>query len=468
MSLISSYFDVSGNAVMSFIKGSSILLAGAPGTGKTVFSTQFVVNGVKVGEPGVYVTFTEPKAFFIENLSRQLGVDLKKFEDEGKLKILDMTALGGGGVSVLLDAIIDSVESLSAKRLAIDSFSALTNVIRDTSEVRELIHTVLGRIVRGMDCTTIITLERTIGRDGSYYGMEEFIADTVIILHKRFIEGRVLREMEILKNRGTGIARPLIPYTLHGGFKAFDPYMEWMEKEPSGFKPVKRRVGFLSTGFEDLDCLLGGGLPQRSYSTLEVGSEVPLPILRILRPMIVNALNQGHGVFLLPPMGMSASQCRESIKPYIKTDILDSRMRIVDYGPEIKEPYCVRLEGANINGDFWQIWKTLEQLRDATGRSVLSVIGFDTVEYIYGLDEGLKILGFDLSTIRNMGDIRVNLIRPSAKMRAQLVEASDIYIILDEVYGSLILYGLKPRTPIYNLDISYRDGVMESMLIQMA
>jgi len=164
-------------------------------------------------------------------------------------------------------------------------------------------------------------------------------------------------------------------------------------------------------------------------------------------------------------MGMSAAQCKESIVPYVGADVIDRRMRVVDYGPEIKEPYCLRLEGTEIRSDFWLIWRTLEELRGASGKSVFSIIGFDSVEYIYGVDEGLKILGFDLSTIRNTGDIRVNLVRPSVKMKRQLLEASDKYLVLDETYGSLMLYGLKPRTGIYNLDISYRDGVMEAKLI---
>ncbi|MBS7644836.1 hypothetical protein KEJ44_02185 [Candidatus Bathyarchaeota archaeon] len=465
MSFISTGVDALDKATGGFLKGSSILVRGAPGTGKTVFSTQFLVKGVKLGEPGVYTTFTEPKAFFFENLSRHLGVDLERLEDEGKLKLLDMTSLSGGGVSILLDSIIDAVESLNAKRLVIDSFSALANVVKEPSEVRELIHTVIGRIVRGMDCTSIIVMEKA--ADGLSHDIEEFVADTVIVLRKRFMEDRVLREMEILKMRGAGVAHPLILFTLHGGFQAFLPYMEEGPREPLGFKPVKPKTGFLSTGIEDLDGILGGGLPPRSYNTLEVGSKVSLPLLRILRPMMLHALNLGHSVLLLPPMGISAAQCKESLVPYIGVDVLNNRVRIVDFGPEIREPYCLRLEGSKIKSDFWQIWKTLEELRNATRRSVLSIIGFDTVDYVYGLDEGLKVLGLDLSTIRNAGDIRVNLARPSARIKAQLKDASDNYLVLDEVHGALIFYGLKPRTNLYNLDISYRDGILESKLIQI-
>ncbi|MEM2863973.1 MAG: ATPase domain-containing protein, partial [Candidatus Bathyarchaeia archaeon] len=57
-----------------FPRGSLILLAGEPGTGKTVFSMGFLVRGAELGEPGVYAGFAEPRDTLIENLSRHLGV----------------------------------------------------------------------------------------------------------------------------------------------------------------------------------------------------------------------------------------------------------------------------------------------------------------------------------------------------------------------------------------------------------
>jgi circadian clock protein KaiC len=76
-----------------FPKGSLILLAGEPGTGKTIFSMRFLVEGALQGEPGVYAGFAEAKDALIENLSGHLGVDLAGLEAEGRLRILDFTAM---------------------------------------------------------------------------------------------------------------------------------------------------------------------------------------------------------------------------------------------------------------------------------------------------------------------------------------------------------------------------------------
>jgi hypothetical protein len=95
---------------------------------------------------------------------------------------------------------------------------------------------------------------------------------------------------------------------------------------------------------------------------------------------------------------------------------------------------------------------------------VLSVVGFDTVEYVYGVREGLKVLGKDASVIRNMGDVRVNVIRPSVDVRRQLIELVDMYLTVDEAQGVIFIYGVKPRTVIHDFDIRVQEGLAEIKL----
>ncbi len=220
----------------------------------------------------------------------------------------------------------------------------------------------------------------------------------------------------------------------------------------------------MSTGIEDLDELIGGGLPPRSCSVLEVGATVPLPILRPVRPLIVHALTHGHGVFILPAMGISAAQVKEGLTPYVRMNLLNRLARVVDYGDENKEPYCVGLTGAKIQSDFLKLWKTVHQLRKASKKTVLSIVGFDTIEYVYGLEEGLRILGRDVALNRNVGDVRVNLIRPSVHLKPQLVEVADIHFVVEEIQGALVAYGVKPRTAIHDFNIEIREGTAEIKL----
>jgi len=112
-----------------FPRGSLVLLAGNPGTGKTVFSGLFLAGGVQEGEPGVYAGFAEPKDTLMENLSGHIGLDLSLYEAEGKLRILDFTALKEEALSTILEEILNAVQALRAGRLVIDSFSAMIQAV---------------------------------------------------------------------------------------------------------------------------------------------------------------------------------------------------------------------------------------------------------------------------------------------------------------------------------------------------
>ncbi|MEM4649999.1 MAG: ATPase domain-containing protein, partial [Candidatus Bathyarchaeia archaeon] len=185
-----------------FPKRSLILLVGEPGTGKTVFCMQFLVKGCELGESCIYVSFNESKDTLIENLSRHLNVDLNKFESEGKLKILDFAAMKEEAISIILETILSEVKSLKAERLVIDSFSVMAQAFREAMNVRIVLHTVLNKIVKQMNCTTLIIEEAPIGESKIGLGIEEFVVDGIIMLKRSELKKRFFRELEVIKLRG--------------------------------------------------------------------------------------------------------------------------------------------------------------------------------------------------------------------------------------------------------------------------
>jgi len=167
-----------------FLRGSLILLAGNPGTGKTVFSAQFLWAGAeKYGENGVYVSFAETKETFYGWMAG-FGWNFEKLEKEGKFRFLDMVTVKEEAISSVLEKIIHTVEDLKAKRLVIDSFSAMAQAFREPIDARIILHTLLGRIVRQLGCTTILIAEIPTGQEKVSLGVEEFVADGVIILRR--------------------------------------------------------------------------------------------------------------------------------------------------------------------------------------------------------------------------------------------------------------------------------------------
>ena len=116
-------------------KGSSVLLLGAPGSGKTIFSLQYLHSGVAAGENGVYLSMDEDPDRLLSN-AKQMGVDLTKPVKEGKLAIVDASPirlipakvkLGGAEVgghefalSTLIASLTEAVKKVGATRLVID------------------------------------------------------------------------------------------------------------------------------------------------------------------------------------------------------------------------------------------------------------------------------------------------------------------------------------------------------------
>ncbi|MCD6239900.1 AAA family ATPase [Candidatus Bathyarchaeota archaeon] len=189
-----------------FLKGDIILLAGGTGAGKTVFSTQFIYNGaVQYGEKGVYATFEEDKETLTRNMLR-FGFDLKKLEDEGSIKILDLESLKGKGVSANMDYILSEVNRIGAKRLVIDSITAFLVACKEEFEYRALMH-LFYKILKRSGCTAIMTCSIPLGSNKLGIGIEEFVADSVLILENVIVGADLKTRFLIRKMRGTRHSR---------------------------------------------------------------------------------------------------------------------------------------------------------------------------------------------------------------------------------------------------------------------
>ena len=135
-------------------------------------------------EAGIYVSFAEGREAFYDNM-RGFGFDFERLEEKGKFKFLELFTVRNKGVSSILSLIVDEVYSMGAKRLVIDSFSALTQAFERPIDMRLILHTVLSKIIRKTGCTTLIILEVPYGESKIGHGIAEFIADLILLLKKR-------------------------------------------------------------------------------------------------------------------------------------------------------------------------------------------------------------------------------------------------------------------------------------------
>ncbi|MEM3678015.1 MAG: ATPase domain-containing protein [Candidatus Bathyarchaeia archaeon] len=447
-----------------FPRGSLILLAGEPGTGKTVFSMGFLVRGAELGEPGVYVGFAEPRDTLIENLSRHLGVDLAGLEAEGKLRILDYTALRGEGASTLLESILGEVEALKAERLAVDSFSAMAQALERPIDVRIMLQTILGRIVRGMGATTILVGEVPVGEAKMGLGVEEFVADGLIRLRSTELEGRPFRELEIHKLRGTRLHERRSVYTLEGGFKVFPPFRPKPVEKPRRFQPIRDPVDRYSTGSEDLDGMLGGGFSRGDAVLLEITEKVSMVEYHLIAvPAILNYMMHGRAVLIIPTVGVDAEKARQIGLEYgLKDEEINRLLRVCEARSlEIRgdRPYVALFDAEDPWEDYSKYVGIEEELMRMTGQPVMHVAGLDTLASYYGESMCGKILGQDAARIRRHGSLGIILLKPGYKRLARrLAGIATVHLKLLREHGCLLLYGVKPRTILYGVEMDTSKG----------
>jgi len=453
-----------------FPRGSLILVAGNPGTGKTVFSARFLHHGaVEHDENGVYVSFAENREAFFGYMMK-FGFNFERLVREGKFEFLDLVAMKRDDMLSVLKLILEETRKLRAKRLVVDSFSAMAQAFEKPVDVRMMIHNILSRITRRAGCTTLVTDEIPFGGEGIGLGIEEFVADGVLSLERKEYDESLLRELSILKLRGTRVTYPRLAFTLEGGFQVFPPIIVTGISELEGrYEVIPHGKESFSVGIRDLDHILRGMFRKGNYDLFEIGGDVAFPLENLIRPTICNFLNQGHGVVVLPPQSLSGQTIRNSILPYVEEKELQSNFKVIDYiftGEErSKDSEIIPLRGASILEDLEIFWGLCSELREKTGKPVLSVVGYDSVEYTYGEKDALKTLGEDVARIKNTGDIRINIIRPTAFIASQLRALAHIHLKVEQIDGALFLHGIKPKTPLLNLNLTTKEGFSKVRLI---
>ena len=133
-------------------------MAGTSGSGKTAFSARFLHQGIVNGERGIYVSFAEGRDAFFSETERN-GLDFAKADAEGKFLYMDLLTVKNEGIPAVTQSIVDAVLDFKASRLVVDSFSAMAQAIPQLIEARSILHTILGKVIRQAECTTLLISE---------------------------------------------------------------------------------------------------------------------------------------------------------------------------------------------------------------------------------------------------------------------------------------------------------------------
>lgn len=241
-------------------QGRTTLVVGTAGSAKTVFACQFLAEGIQRGESGVFVTFEEPPKAVRKNM-RGFGWNIRQWEAEGKWAFVDASpqlsekpvVSGDYDLGALLARIEFAIRKVKATRVSMDSLGAIFSHLNDTAQVRTDLFRIAS-VLREMNVTSILTAERTDEYgDISRYGVEEFVADNVVILRNALMDEKRRRTVEVLKYRGTSHQKGEFPFTViaNKGIVVIPLSAIELEQSSSNLR--------ISSGNEVLDTMCGGG-----------------------------------------------------------------------------------------------------------------------------------------------------------------------------------------------------------------
>ena len=185
-----------------FLPGRVYLITGPPGSGKTTMGVQFLVEGARNGEKGVFVSLVEDPRVILQDMLRYnfglLGYIKSKtitFHDLGRILLRTEYRLTW---NELFNSILQIISEEGIKRAVIDSFTSMEHLVKDPENKRWA----LGRFIRALqelETTTLITSEML---QGERYTDEHYLVDGVLVIHHFMRNYQMVRAMQVLKMRG--------------------------------------------------------------------------------------------------------------------------------------------------------------------------------------------------------------------------------------------------------------------------
>jgi len=208
-----------------FVRGRTVLLSGVCGTGKSILAMQYLINGIKeYDEPGIYVTLEQNPVHLRQDMAA-IGFDIEELEKNGSLIIVDASLSHRGQTAMfntreaiphssfsllpeefnllnVVDVIVKVADQMRAKRVVIDSLSALDNMISEKIDVRQATLDINYKL---QDCgvTSLLISDMLDDSSISRHGVEEYITDGAITLHYKAVGPDAGRFLLVNKMRAT-------------------------------------------------------------------------------------------------------------------------------------------------------------------------------------------------------------------------------------------------------------------------
>lgn len=389
--------------------GKTLLIKGEPGTGKSILALTILKEACAKGS-GVYLsTRVDPETLYLlfpwvhEAIPAENIVDatmsIHPLKKEMGFKPLKYTE-----VPDFLKEVYTRTESLDKPIVVIDSWDAVvSHTGHYRAEDRERLEHNMCDFSRKTKTKIIFVVEYTEQRPLDY------LADGVVVVQKKMIDERRVRELIIAKLRGVSIKKSAYLYTLDSGrFKYFEDFFA-----PKNVLSIPEIIPDLnegiSTGIKDLD-RISGGYKRSGLNLLVFSREVLSGYHFLIYPGLINFLNQGGIVFTVE----GTRNLKDELSPYLSENV---RGNIKD-----EKEFLIR-EG---------------------GKSSLWFLNLDRVkkEKIEEIIESRR------------GDIFLGVVRVTKSLDLENMDIISTCIKIKKISGAFCLYGNLPRTEMYGVELN--------------
>lgn len=366
------------------------------------------------------------------------------------------------------DTIFNQVLRLKhAKQRALLVVDSWEGAIRNTNdEGRRMLESAVLSELDESKVSVVIVVE-----DSKHASDLGYLVDGIVTLDQAELDGRRVRTIAMNKLRGFSVPTKRGIFSLDKARFSILPNglrQPAANTTPRRLQPIPNPTGAFSLGSRDMDRMLGGSIPRGSFLLVDVDSSVsPVEIRMVLNMIRANFINQNGPCVIVPTAAYSSDTVAESLSKYVGWEAIEERVRILEYNQSLAPKKWRLVMRSNLLEDVKTFARAWDELAKISPHRMLD-INVDKAVQVYGRDElsvpGLTELG---ANMRDTEGLNIAIASTDSKLRDQWLSVVDYHLKIKNADGSLVMYGVKPFTPLYGVDLSFDKGFPVLNLVEI-